>query len=84
MSVEYTQLGLSHELLTEMEVATLHCFVGGSSIQTMAVGDLEANFFPNVKDGNFVVSPSVYMATLGSFGMLANVFNAQKFPATVA
>ena len=67
MSVEYMQLGLSHELLMELEVATLHCFVGGSSIHTEAVGDLEANFFPSVKDGNFVAS------------MLANLFNAQNF-----
>ena len=28
---------LSHELLMEMEVATLYCFVGGSSIQTGVV-----------------------------------------------
>ena len=39
MSGEYTQLGLSHALLMEMEVATLHCFVGGSSIETVVVGD---------------------------------------------
>ena len=60
---------LSHELLMELEVATLHCLVGGSSIQTMAVGDLEVNFFPNVNDGNFVASPSVHIVTLGSFGI---------------
>ena len=47
---------LSRELLIEMEVATLYCFVGGNSIQIGAVGDSKANFFSNVKDGNFVAS----------------------------
>ena len=34
---------LSYELLIEMEVATLYCFVGGNSIQTGAVGGSKAN-----------------------------------------
>ena len=39
----------SHELLMEMKVATSYCFVGGNSIQTGAVDDSEASFFPNIK-----------------------------------
>ena len=49
------------KLLIEMEVATLYCFVGGNSMQTGAVGDSKANFFSNVKDGNFVPSPSIHI-----------------------
>ena len=41
---------LSRELLIEMEVATLYCFVCGNSIQIGAVDDSEASFFPHVKD----------------------------------
>ena len=51
----------SHELLIEIEVATLYCFVGGNSMQTGAVGDSKANFFSNVKDGNFVASLSIHI-----------------------
>ena len=57
---------LSHELLMEMKVATLYCFVGGNSIQRGAVDDSEASFFLNIKYGNFIASPSVHIATLGS------------------
>ena len=53
---------LSYELLMELEVATLYCFVSGSSIQAGAADDSEASFFPNVKDGNLVASPSVHIA----------------------
>ena len=64
---------LSHELLMEMKVATLYCFIGGNSVQIGAVDDSEASFFhrvsrPNIKYGNFVASPSVHIATLESFG----------------
>ena len=61
---------LSHELLMEMEVVTLYCFVGGSS---MRIGEVDASevtevrFFTNVKDGTIVASPSVHIAPLGSF-----------------
>ena len=58
----------SHELLMEMTVATLNCFVGGNSIQTVAVGDSEESFFPNIKYGNCVASPSVHITIIGSFG----------------
>ena len=37
--------------------------VGGSSIQSGVVDDSKANFFPNI-----VASPSVHIATIGSFG----------------
>ena len=58
----------SHELLMEMKVATLYCFVSGNSIQTRAVDDSEASFFPNIKYANCVASPSVRIAIIGSFG----------------
>ena len=58
----------SHELLMEMKVATLYCFVGGNSIQTGVVDDSEASFFPNIKYADYcVASPSVHIATIGSF-----------------
>ena len=60
-------VGLSYELLMEMEVVTLYCFVGGSSMRTGAVDASEVRFFTNVKDGTIVASPSVHIATLGSF-----------------
>ena len=67
---------LSHELLSmEMEFDTLCCFVSVNSMQTGSVGDSEVNFFPNFKDGSFVTSPSVHVATLGSFASKANLFN---------
>ena len=47
-----------HELLMDMKVVTLYCFVGGKSIQTGAVDDSEVSFFPAIKYGNFVASPS--------------------------
>ena len=77
---------LSHELLSmEMEVDTLCCFVSVNSIQIGAVGDSEANFFPNFKDGSFVTSSSVHVTTLGSFASKANLFiQSLKLPATVA
>ena len=62
---------LSHELLMEMDDVTLHLFVGGIGIRTGADRFLgEANFFPSVKDGSFVASPSEKwrLHTLGSFG----------------
>ena len=62
---------LSHELLMKMDDVTLHLFVGGIGIQTGADRFLgEANFFPSVKDGSFVASPSEKwrLHTLGSFG----------------
>ena len=63
----------------EMEVATLYCFVDGNNIQTGAIaGDSEANFFPNFKDGNFVASPSVHIATLGSFGIAKPIYSMPK------
>ena len=60
----------SHELLMEMKVATLYCFVGGNSMQTGAVDDSEASFFPNIKYVNCVasLSVSVHIAIIGSFG----------------
>ena len=57
---------LSHELLMEMEVVTLYCFVCGSSMQTGAVDASEVRFLTNVEDGTFVTSPSVHIVTLGS------------------
>ena len=36
----------SHELLMEMKVATLYCYVGGNSMQTGAVDNSEARLFP--------------------------------------
>ena len=67
---------LSHELLLmKMEVHTFCYFVSVNNIQTGAVGDSEANFFPNFKDGSFVTSSSVHVTTLGSFGSKANLFN---------
>ena len=36
---------LSNELLIEMELVTLYCFVGDSSIQTGAVDASEVKFF---------------------------------------
>ena len=61
---------LSHELLMEIKVATLYCFVGGNSMQTGEAHDSEASFFPNTKYDNIVASPSVHIAnyTLRSFG----------------
>ena len=59
---------VSNELLMEMEFATLYYFLDDSSIQTGAVYDSEESFFPNIKDGNFVASPSVHINTLGCFG----------------
>ena len=56
------------KLLIEMEVATLYYFVGGNSIQTGAVGDSKANFFSNIKDGNFLASPSIHPPILRFFG----------------
>ena len=50
----------SHELLMEIEVPTLYCFVGGNSIQKGAIDGSEASIFPNIKCGNFVASSSVY------------------------
>ena len=58
----------SHELLMEMNVTTLYCFVSGNSIQTRAVDDSEGSFFPNIKYANCVVSSSVHIAITGSFG----------------
>ena len=58
----------SHELLMEMKVVTLYCFVGGNSIQTGTVDDSEASFFPNIKYANCVASPSVHITIIGSFG----------------
>ena len=50
---------LSHELLMEMDDVTLHFFVGGNGIKIRADHFLgEANFFPSVKGGSFVASPS--------------------------
>ena len=51
---------LSHKLLIEMEVATLYCFVGGSSIQIGAVNASKVSFLLNVKD---ISSPSVHIAS---------------------
>ena len=51
----------------EMKVATSYCYVGGNSIQTGAVDDSEASFFPNTKCANCIASPSVYIATVGIF-----------------
>ena len=54
-------------------------FVDGNNIQTGAiVGDSEANFFPNFKDGSFVASPSVHIATLGSFGISKSIYSMPK------
>ena len=40
--MERTCTVASHELLMEMKVATLYCFVGGNSIQTGTADDSEA------------------------------------------
>ena len=40
---------LSHELLMEMEVVTLYCFVGGSSMQTGVVHASEVRFLQMLK-----------------------------------
>ena len=40
---------LSHELLMEMEVVTLYCFVGGSSMQTGLVHSSEVRFLQMLK-----------------------------------
>ena len=68
VSVERTCSVASRELLMEMKVATLYCFVGGNSIQIGAVDNSEASFFPNIKYANCVVSPSVHIAIIESFG----------------
>ena len=76
---------LSHKLLMEMEVATLYYFVGGNNIQTGAVGDSEASFFPNVKDSNFVASPFLYTASYSCMDLLVGMgqfIHCPKFPAT--
>ena len=59
------EVWLSHELLMEMKVAILYCFISGNSIQTGAVDDTEAIFF---KYANSVASPSVNLTTLESYG----------------
>ena len=43
-------------------------FISGNSIQTRAVDDSEASFFPSIKYANCVASPSVRIAIIGSFG----------------
>ena len=44
--VERTCSVASRELLMEMKVVILYCFVGGNSMQTGEVGDSEASLFP--------------------------------------
>ena len=62
-----------NRMLMEMEVATLYYFVGSNNIQTGVVGDSEANFFPNVKDGNFVALPSLHTASYSCMDVLVGI-----------
>ena len=57
----------------EMEVAILYYFVDGNNIQTGVVGNSEASFFPNVKDGNFVSSPSLHTASYSCMDLLVGI-----------
>ena len=66
------------KLLIEMEVATSYYFVGGNSIQAGAVGDSKANFFSNVKDGNFVASPSIHVHLFLDFLVDRPIYSMSK------